>query len=996
MARPTPTPPRDFALSASLLILASLGGWFLGTIVDQRAAETFDHNIDKIAERVGVQIELYTEAQLLLLSFAAEEALGMDQDLTGRFQDAVITLVDFRKRADSLVRRRPGFQSINWVSLGGVIEVTAPLQSNEAALRQNLLEHPNPEVRAAFLGAIQDHGGRNAELTSTPIISLFQGGLGFSVYHPVRRSNGQLIGVLNASFRLSDLFTHCVPEQSLEGVAEYAVLNADEEVLYANFDTTGDVDWSHSSSRDLRLVPQPLTVRARPTPAWLKSGLTKEKSILSGIGVALGCLLAALSWKMTARGRGIVQSEWRLKLALNGASLGVWDLDVPNGVLHLNQEWLTMLGLKQSDGYLDLADYRGLVHPEDVQVVEGAMDRHLRGESPSYQTEHRIRSGTGEWIWVLDMGSVVERTNNGSPRRVAGTQHDITDTRRAELELERSMGRYRSIFEHSPVGLLEQDMSEVKQRMDKLRAQGVVDLRQHFLDEPEAVLAFAGLSKPLDINHSYLRMFSAKSTDEYKANLAKMVDERAHKAFEEELVALYAGASTCEFDFPLQSLEGKELLYTVRLTVAPDCMDDLSSVFVSLVDNTRRIREEEERRLAEIREREAQKSESLALLAGGVAHDFNNLLVPIIGNIELVMDQLAPDSEMADNLLRAEQAAQRAAELARQMQIYSGRGQVQSEAFDMNALVAEMNDLLGSSLPGKIALESNLHDGVLGIDGDPTQVRQLVMNLVLNAADAIGREPGMVSVQTGYAEVKKGDLEDAFTGPDFALGQCIFLEVKDTGRGLGEETRKRMFEPFFSTKAAGRGLGMSVVLGIVRSHQGALVVESSSGVGTSIRAYLPISHRPISTSKQLGSRPFRGATESRQRVSILLADDEPGVLRFASAALASVNVDTVCVEDGSQAVAQFRELKRAGRTPSLVLLDATMPVMGGIEAMDEIRNMDPRVAVILSSGYTLEGVASRAAETERCWFLPKPYGVTELTNMVSDVLADSQSEQGPS
>jgi len=131
-------------------------------------------------------------------------------------------------------------------------------------------------------------------------------------------------------------------------------------------------------------------------------------------------------------------------------------------------------------------------------------------------------------------------------------------------------------------------------------------------------------------------------------------------------------------------------------------------------------------------------------------------------------------------------------------------------------------------------------------------------------------------------------------------------------------------------------------------------------------------------------------------VSILLADDEPGVLRFASAALASVNVDTVCVEDGSQAVAQFRELKRAGRTPSLVLLDATMPVMGGIEAMDEIRNMDPRVAVILSSGYTLEGVASRAAETERCWFLPKPYGVTELTNMVSDVLADSQSEQGPS
>ena len=995
MARPTPTPPRDFALSASLLILASLGGWFLGTVVDQRAAETFDHNIDKIAERVAVQIELYTEAQLLLVSFAAEEALGMDQDLLDSFQGAAITLVDFRRRADSLVRRRPGFQSINWVSLQGVIEVTAPLQSNEAALRQNLLEHPNLDVRAAFVGAIQEQGGRGAELTSTPIIPLFQGGLGFAVNHPVRRSNGQLIGVLNASFRLSDLFVHCVPEQSLEGLAEYAVLDANGEILYANFDATGEVDWSHSSSKDVRLVPQPLTVRARPTPAWLASGLTKEKSILSGIGFALGCLLAALSWKMTNRGRGIVQSEWRLKLALNGASLGVWDLDVPNGVLHLNQEWLAMLGLEKSDGYLDLADYRNLVHPDDLQIVEGAMDRHLHGESSNYQTEHRIRSGAGEWIWVLDIGSVVERANDGSPKRVAGTQHDMTDTRRAELELERTLARCRSIFEHSPVGLLEQDMSEAKQRMDELRAEGLVDLRQHFLDNPDAAFAFEGLSKTLDINHSFLRMFEAKTPEEYKANITKMVDERASKAYEEELIALYAGASTCEVDFPLRSLDGTELLYTVHLTVAPGCLDDLSSVFVSLVDNTRLIREEEERRLAEDREREAQKSESLALLAGGVAHDFNNLLVPIIGNIELVMDKLPPDSEMANNLLRAEQASQRAAELARQMQIYSGRGQVQSEAFDMNSLVSEMSDLLGSSLPGKVSLESNLHNGVLGIDGDPTQVRQLVMNLVLNAADAIGREPGIVTVQTGFAEVKDGDLKDAFTGPDFALGKCIFLEVKDTGRGLEEETRKRMFEPFFSTKAAGRGLGMSVVLGIVRSHQGALVVESRPGMGTAIKAYLPISQRSISRAKQLGPRLFRGASDSQESVSILLADDEPGVLRFARAALASVNVDSVCVEDGSQAVTHFMELQRTGKTPNLVLLDATMPVMGGIEAMEKIRDMDPGVAIILSSGYTLEGVASRAAETERCWFLPKPYGVTELTNMVSTVLADSDSEQRP-
>ncbi|MFT6362064.1 MAG: PAS domain S-box-containing protein [Planctomycetota bacterium] len=995
MARPTHTSPRDFALSASLLILASLGGWFLGNEVDKRASDSFNHRIDKIAERVAVQIELYTEAQLLLLSFAAEEALGMDNELESGFRDVAITLVDFRRRADSLVRRRPGFQAINWVSLEGVIEVTSPLQSNEAALRQNLLQHPNADVRATFASAIQMEGGQGGELSSTSIISLFQGGLGFSVFHPVHREGDGQIGVLNASFRLKDLLEECVPEQSLEGIAEYAVLNMDGEILYANFDATGEVDWRHSSSIDLRLVPEQLIVRARPTPAWLESGLTEEQSLLSGIGLALGCLLAALSWIMVNRGRGIVRSEWRLKLALNGASLGVWDLDVAQGVLHLNQEWLSMLGLKQSDGYLGLAEYRSLVHPDDLQIVEGAMDRHLRGESPTYQTEHRIRSGTGEWIWVLDIGSVVERGSDGSPKRVAGTQLDMTDTRRAELELERTSARYRSIFEHSPIGLLEQDMSEAKQRMDELRAQGVVDLREYFVANPDAASGFQGLSKTLDINHSFLRMFEAKSPEEYKANIAKMVDGRANTAYQEEIIALYSGASTFEVDFPLSSLDGTELLYTMRLTVAPGCLDDLSSVFVSLVDNTRRIREEEERRLAVDREREAQKSESLALLAGGVAHDFNNLLVPIIGNIELVMQKLPVNSEMASNLLRAEQASQRAAELARQMQIYSGRGQVQSEAFNMNALVLEMNDLLGSSLPGKVSLESELHDGVLGIDGDPTQVRQLVMNLVLNAADAIGRVPGVVSVRTGYAEVMGGDLRDAFTGPDFALGKCIYLEVEDTGKGLEEETRKRMFEPFFSTKAAGRGLGMSVVLGIVRSHQGALVVESAPGIGTRIRAYLPISTRSISAAPKLGPRLFRGTADPQQNVTVLLADDEPGVLRFASAALASVNVHAVCVEDGSQAVTSFEELQRVGKTPDLVLLDATMPVMGGIEAMLKIRELAPKVAIILSSGYTLEGVASRAAETERCWFLPKPYGVIELTNMVSTVLGETEREQEP-
>lgn len=339
--------------------------------------------------------------------------------------------------------------------------------------------------------------------------------------------------------------------------------------------------------------------------------------------------------------------------------------------------------------------------------------------------------------------------------------------------------------------------------------------------------------------------------------------------------------------------------------------------------------------------------------------------------------------------MRAEQAAQRAAELARQMQIYSGRGQVQSEAFDVNALVGEMSSLLTSSLPGKVQMDSSLYGKPLAMEGDPTQLRQLVMNLVLNAADAIGTVPGIVTVRTGLTTVTLDQLSGAFAGPDFKVGKCLFVEVGDTGKGLDEATRRRMFEPFFSTKAAGRGLGMSVVLGIARGHEGALVVESILGRGTVIRALLPLSDKPISVVPKFGPRMVRGQTERAVESTVLLADDEPGILRFAQAALETVEVNVLPVSDGLVAVEKFKELSENGKKPDLVLLDATMPLMGGIEAMERIRSLDSEIPIILSSGYTLEGVAMRAAETKRCWFLPKPYGVSELTTMVTLVLSES-------
>jgi CheY-like chemotaxis protein len=231
----------------------------------------------------------------------------------------------------------------------------------------------------------------------------------------------------------------------------------------------------------------------------------------------------------------------------------------------------------------------------------------------------------------------------------------------------------------------------------------------------------------------------------------------------------------------------------------------------------------------------------------------------------------------------------------------------------------------------------------------------------------------------------------AFTSTEFRAGECVYLEVEDTGKGLDGVTRLCMFEPFFSTKAAGRGLGMSVVLGIVRGHHGALRVSLTIGVGTVIRALLPISTKTISWAPRLVPKQPSHLGKNGMQVTVLLADDEPSVLRFAKAALARVNIKVFEVEDGQAAIDKFRELRDMGKSPQVVLLDATMPLMGGIEAMSKIRELDSEIPIILSSGYTLEGVATRAAKTDCCWFLPKPYGVSELLSMVAHVLTEVES-----
>lgn len=983
---------KEFFVPAALFGVVALSGGLGGHLIDHAAEQRFVDDLEQSGTVTAFALRQFMREQETAITHMARTMLPLEIELQGGAVDAQY-IGSFQRLGTEIADWLTAELGVNWVGPDGTIMQVVPFGVNQEARGKNLLEHPIPEVRGAFERALSSGRASAARCEFTPLIELFQGGRGFAVYRPVFARDGHLAGVLNVAYRLSDVFEARIPSDPKPGNADYAILGPDGMPLYVSHPDVDLDDWDFTSDLPLDLLDEDLTLRVGPTPEWQATGLAQVGQNVTLWSTILAALVASLSFSTGRKRLQKEEADLRLGLALEGARLGVWDLDVASGELHLNELWMAMLGLDPEEGELSLEGYRELVHPDDRERVRVAMEEHLTGATDVYSTQHRLRAGDGGWVWVLDTGRVVARDASGRPERVAGTQTNISETQAAKEALELSLQRYRSIFQNSPVGMVEQNWSTIKTVFDELRVAGIDDLGAYLEEHPSVLDELAELPQAIDANPAFHGLFQAEDQAGLRRNLERMVDARARAAYARGLSDLYASGQSCGFDVALTGLDGQQLLYSVRAVVAPGSEHDFGSVFVSVVDNTRRLREEQQRRAIEERDRRMHKDESLALLAGGVAHDFNNLLVPIIGSIELALGESDAGSNLARNLRRAEQASLRAADLARQMLIYSGRGQVQSEVFDLTALVREMTHLLETGLPGKVELEAELGTAALGLEGDPTQFRQLVMNLVINAADAVAEESGTVYVRTGLAVPSAADLEGSYLGEGLVGKECAFLEVQDTGRGLDDETLKRMFEPFFSTKASGRGLGMSVVLGIVRGHGGALQVDSQLGVGTRIRALLPRTElsgpvrgagpqqRPIPLA-ELGAEPPSRAPR------VLLADDELQVQSFVEEALGRLGYEVVCVGNGEEALEAWRTTTEGF---DLLLLDATMPRLGGVEAMEVVRATDEHQPIVLASGYTEHEITMHVAEKALTWFLPKPFGLGELVQVVRAALDEGRA-----
>ena len=399
----------------------------------------------------------------------------------------------------------------------------------------------------------------------------------------------------------------------------------------------------------------------------------------------------------------------------------------------------------------------------------------------------------------------------------------------------------------------------------------------------------------------------------------------------------------------------------------------------SCMDISERKQHEQEKLTLQNQLEHAQRLDSLGVLAGGIAHDFNNLLAAILGNAELARTEAYESAQSSKYFENIEEACDQASKLSKQMLTYAGKGRYLLEVLNLNSVVRSMSRLIRASVSSNINLRVKFDSSLPNVEGDASQISQVILNFIINGAEAIGDKGGEIKLTTKTVQAKRSFLDKLYNGTGLPEGEYAMIEVKDSGCGMDKELQSRIFDPFFTTKNTGTGLGLSSVLGIVRAHKGAVQLISELGQGSTFGILIPATDKAPAT-KVVNT----GEVEGWQgEGTILIVDDDISVREVATAIVKKFNFDVLTANDGRQGVDLFR--KHHGRIV-VVLLDMTMPQLGGIDAMREMREIEPSIPIVLVSGYSEVDVASLMQGEQPDDFVQKPFKGKDLKKSLYRVL----------
>ena len=646
--------------------------------------------------------------------------------------------------------------------------------------------------------------------------------------------------------------------------------------------------------------------------------------------------------------------------------------------------------------------------PEALSVPEPG------GDSDVYDTHYRlvVQNAPDYAIFTMDLEGIIRTWNPAAARIMGYNQAEIVGQTAAliftaedraagvperEMRAARETGKAEDVRWHlrkdgsrfwangimtalnddsgQCVGLAKivSDATQRKQMEDALR-QSEQRFRQAIEQLPLSTQIVAQDGRLLQVNHASESLLGLTVEELRERNLFQ-VEQLAATGVTELLQRAFAGEAVTGQPVCYVPARGPRAGETIWIeTLAYPVKDDtgqVGEVVIVQADVT-------ERRYAEDALRHTQKLESIGVLAGGIAHDFNNMLTGILGNTALALGERSTE-QARPFLEEVIQGAERAAQLTRELLAYAGKAKMYPQSVDLCKALPEVSRLIRAAMSKKVSVQFDLERSCPLIEADPAQLQQLVMNLVLNAADAYGSETGTVIVRARYEAVAEDYLRRHFASYELTPGHYACLEVADTGMGMDDETQRRIFDPFFTTKFLGRGLGLSAVLGIVRAHHGGLRLTSAPGAGTTFTVLLPASSIPAATTEIVP--PAEGLHGSGR---VLVIEDEIAIRRMVKIGLEAYGYTVTLAENGREGLEQ---LERKGGQVDLVVLDIAMPVMGGEEVMREIQRLYPGLPVVIMTGLGDMDAMNQLREHGIRGFMEKPFTPEHLAREVKRVLA---------
>jgi PAS domain S-box-containing protein len=662
------------------------------------------------------------------------------------------------------------------------------------------------------------------------------------------------------------------------------------------------------------------------------------------------------------------ESEHRFRTMADTAPVFIWMCDTAGSCIFVNKAWLDFSG-RTLEQELGRGWAQGL-HPGDRERGKADFTKAIAARE-SFQAEYRMRRADGAYRWILDTGTP-RFDPDGQFTGFIGSCLDVTEARqdREALRVARDELAVRVAERTAELVLTNEALRQSEQHYQVLTNLA-----------PVGIFRTDATGRCVYVNDRACEICGINAAEASQGRWDRILEPDDQVRLAAEWRKVVEGAGPGSLEHRITRRDGSTVWALTHFAAERGSNGRVTGCIGTVADISDRKRAEEETRRLEAQVQSAQRLQSLGILAGGLAHDFNNLLTIILGNARMALLDLPAGSPAVENLAEIETATSRAAELTSQMLAYSGKGQFVVEAVNLSRVAEEIARLLQPAIPRKTLIQFNLLGAPPAIDADPAQVRQIVMNLLTNASEAIGDAGGVIKVSTGVVDADRTYLSGTYFDDHLPAGRYVYLEVSDTGCGMSAETQAKIFDPFFTTKFTGRGLGLAAVIGIVRAHRGALKVSSQPGLGSTFRLLFP------GTDKSEEAPPRSSpVVRLRQRATILVVDDESGMRNLARAILENSGYTVLTASDGGDAIRVFQQ---HAAEVAAILLDLTMPVMSGEEAARELRLVRAEVPIILSSGYGEHEVAGRFAGQGLAGFLKKPYQPAELTEALQRVLEQS-------